>query len=325
MTFEKHLPHIRPFNEVFYRSCFFNCYFSVVRSFREELYPYLLNDIFSYQIDEDGYIHMDCTSVHNPEKLMNLQGIFAEKQSRCDELIENVKNDVLQEKPVIIWLDTHAQPYRPEYLSKHYRNCVLIFGFNDSDETASILENRYLDNLSYEIRKISYGDLIKGYTGFHDHFKPDPTFHSYAAFTHVSAQSSLREGADRYFRQNINQHADKVFAGLERLKMFVERLHTLGNTEKLLDSFNQVMNIKKVEQYRLSYLTVHDQKFGRLLTEIIQEWEKARYHAAKLFFSNGDMSDYEPRIKASLERILQLETDHCEWLMEACRKKERTE
>lgn len=327
MSVDKQIRHIQPYNDVFYRSCFFNCYFSVVRSFHEELYPYLLNDSYSYVTDKDGYLKMESMSVYNPEKLMNLQGIFTDKQFKNDDLILNLKKDLLQERPIIIWMDMYAQPYRSEYLSKHERNCVLIFGIQENEQKFTILENRYYDNLSYEIRQISFQDVKKGYYGFHDYFNPHHTFHSYAAFYHDSKQKKANalmfQDREVYFLQNMTKNIKIMFNGLESFKLFINRLHTITNSEKLLQSFNQIMNTKKIEQYRLSYLPSMDKNVIKLFNEMIQEWEKARYQAAKMFFSESHILDYATRIGEPLERIIQMEKEYLEWLVDAC-EKERT-
>ncbi|WP_258728748.1 BtrH N-terminal domain-containing protein [Bacillus atrophaeus] len=317
MKCEAYIPGIQPFNELFYRSCFFNCYFSVVRSFQQEMYPYLLNDIYSYQMDEEGYPIIERTEVHDPEHVMNLQGIYADKQSMSGNLITDIKQDILENKPVIIWLDTYAQPYRQEYMSKHNRNCMLIYGFHDAEQTVLAIENRYPDNLSYETRNISNHHLVKAYQAYHDYFQPPAAFHSYASFSYDPGRDcsrhSIFKDAGAYFVQNVTKYLERMLSGLASFSRFIDQFHSIRDSEKLLHSFNGILNIKKIEQYRLALLPA----FGQLTdvtADIIKEWETARHLAAKLYFSGGSSSGYEDRIKDSLKKVLELEAAHIECL-----------
>lgn len=317
MKCETSIPGIQPFNDLFYRSCFFNCYFSVVRSFQQEIYPYLLNDIYSYQLDEDGYPMIDRTEVYDPEYVMNQQGISADKQSVSSSLIDDVKRDVLKNKPVIIWLDTYAQPYRQEYMSKHSRNSILIYGFHDVDQTVLAIENRYPDNLSYEARNISYHHLAKAYQGFHSYFQPPAAFHSYASFSYDpdrdrSGQSIFKDAA-AFFVHNITEHVDRMLSGLASFSWFTEQFHSIRDSEKLLHSFNGILNVKKTEQYRFAFLPAFEQ-LAAVTSDIIDELEAARHLAAKLYFSGGSSSGYEDRIKDSLKKVLELEAAYIECL-----------
>lgn len=323
MTSEHRISGIVPFNELFYQSCFYNCYFAAVRSFDKELYPYLLNDIYSYQTDDDGYLSVRYSSVHDPENLMNLQGIYAEKQPMSENIITDIKKDIGRQKPVIIWLDTFSQPYRPEYMTKHYRNCLLVFGYDEADRTAAVLENRHFDNLSYEVKRISFHHLTRAYKGFHTFFTPPHTFHSYASFSYDAESdrtgSCMFTDADSYFARHLNQHKDELFSGLESFRYFTEQFRSLEDTEKMLQSFNRIIHAKRIEQYRLSFLSVQDD-FADLLSGIIEEWEAARHQTAKLFFSGQSDPDYQSRIIQSLKRITELESVHCERLADICAK-----
>ncbi|MHA6487223.1 cysteine peptidase family C39 domain-containing protein [Bacillus cabrialesii] len=317
MKCEAYIPGIQPFNDLFYRSCFFNCYFSVVRSFQQEIYPYLLNDVYSYQLDEDGYPIIDRTEVYDPEYVMNQQGISADKQSMSSSLIDDVKRDVLKNKPVIIWLDTYAQPYRQEYMSKHNRNSILIYGLHDANQTALALENRYPDNLSYEARHISYDHLAKAYQGFHRYFQTPAAFHSYASFSYDPGRDrsgqSLFKDAAAFFVHNITEHLDRMLSGLASFSRFTEGFHGIRDSEKLLHSFNGILNVKKTERYRLAFLPAYEQ-LAAVTSDIIDEWEAARHLAAKLYFSGRSSSGYKDRIKDSLQKVLELEAAHIECL-----------
>ncbi|MFB8733476.1 hypothetical protein ACEQPO_04720 [Bacillus sp. SL00103] len=65
----KQISGIHPYNDLFYRGCFFNCFFPIVKLYDQEVTPYLLNDQFAYGLTENGLLHIDWMSAHDPEKI----------------------------------------------------------------------------------------------------------------------------------------------------------------------------------------------------------------------------------------------------------------
>ncbi|OLP64684.1 hypothetical protein BACPU_22740 [Bacillus pumilus] len=318
----KQISGIHPYNELFYRSCFFNCYFPIVKMYEQEVAPYLLNDQFAYGLSEDGYLHMDWMSAHDPERIMNLQGIQVEKITQCANLIEQVKQDVMLNRPVIVWIDPYVQRGRKEYMTIHSRHSILITGFHEKQQTFNVLENRHLDNLSYEHQVLPYRDVQKGYDTFHEYFQPNNQFHSYAAFHFDPAKVSTERFADKtaYFLRNMYEQLAALGKGITALETFYEQFPQVNDIEALVTSFNQVINTKKVELYRLHLIKEEIPELVSGMERILAEWETARHQAAKLLFS-GDMSSrYQAKIKASLEQIIH---DEKNWLHELTSKCKR--
>ncbi|PCK22806.1 hypothetical protein CEY02_03125 [Bacillus pumilus] len=318
----KQISGIQPYNELFYRSCFFNCFFPIVKLHDQEVAPYLLNDQFSYGLTEDGFLQMDCVSTHDPERIMNLQGIQVEKITHCANLIEKVKQDVTLDRPVIVWVDPYVQRGRKEYLTTHSRHSILITGFSEKQQTFDVLENRHLDNLSYEHQVLPYGDVQKGYDSFHDYYQPNDQFHSYASFRFdpEKVSTELFDQKMAYFLRNMHGQLDAIEKGITALETFYEQFPKLDDIEKLVTSFNQVINIKKVELHRLNLMKEDIPELVRWTERILAEWEKARHQAAKLLFS-GDMSSrYQANIKASLEKMIHDEKNWLEVLANKCKR-----
>lgn len=318
----KQISGIHPYNDLFYRSCFFNCFFPIVKLHGQEVAPYLLNDQFAYGLTEDGLLQIDWMSAHDPEKIMNLQGIQVEKMTHCTHLIEKVKQDVRRDRPVIVWVDPYVQRGRKEYLTTHSRHSILITGFHENQHTFQVLENRHLDNLSYEHQVLSYGDVQKGYDTFHDHFQPNDQFHSYAAFHFdpVKVSTELFDQKTAYFLRNMHGQIDAIEKGITALETFYEQFPQWDDIEKLVASFNQIINTKKVEMYRLRLIKGDLPELFQWMESILAEWEKARHQAAKLFFSGEMSSRYQANIKASLLQIIQDEKKWLEMLKIKCKR-----
>ncbi|WP_199266360.1 hypothetical protein, partial [Escherichia coli] len=133
--------------------------------------------------------------------------------------------DVRRDRPVIVWVDPYVQRGRKEYLTTHSRHSILITGFHENQHTFQVLENRHLDNLSYEHQVMSYGDVQKGYDTFHDHFQPNDQFHSYAAFHFdpVKVSTELFDQKTAYFLRNMHGQIDAIEKGITALETFYEQ------------------------------------------------------------------------------------------------------
>ena len=99
---------------------------------------------------------------------------------------------------------------------------------------------------------------------------------------------------------------DAIEKGITALETFYEQFPQWDDIEKLVASFNQIINTKKVEMYRLRLIKGDLPELFQWMESILAEWEKARHQAAKLFFREMS-SRYQANIKASLQQIIQNE------------------
>lgn len=77
---------------------------------------------------------------------------------------------------------------------------------------------------------------------------------------------------------------DVIEKGITALETFYEQYPQLDDIEKLVASFNQIINMKKVELYRLNLIKGDLPELVGWMERIVSEWEKARHQAAKLLF-----------------------------------------
>ncbi len=113
---------------------------------------------------------------------------------------------------------------------------------------------------------------------------------------------------------------DVIEKGITALETFYEQYPQLNDIEKLVASFNQIINTKKVELYRLNLIKGDLPELVGWMERIVSEWEKARHQAAKLLFSGEMSSRYQANIKASLEQIIHDEKHWLEALAIKCKR-----
>ncbi|MFB8733477.1 hypothetical protein ACEQPO_04725 [Bacillus sp. SL00103] len=141
--------------------------------------------------------------------------------------------------------------------------------------------------------------MYRGYDTFHEHFQPNDQFHSYAAFYFDPDKLSteLFDQKRLISWRNMHGQIDVLEKGITALETFYGQFSQWDDIEKLVASFNQIINTKKVELYRLNLIKDDLPELVGWMERILAEWEKARHQAAKLLFSGEMSNNYKPILK----------------------------
>ncbi len=323
----KALAPMEPFNEVFYRSCFLNSLFPVLKHFNKSIIPFLINDtvVYSYKRGEMKNI-AEYLPVKPVEKLLEEADLSFSTKTDSSRLVEDIISAISKGCPVIVWIDCFYLPVRMDmYRKNHWDHCILVYGYDDKSETLNIIEHRHKDNLSYEKRVIKYRDLIDCCKGYLDNFyitKNDMPCYFEFYTSQENPVSSVDSGSTdeyrRIFSENMLKKKDTIFAGLETLKAFSEDFRhvvccepiLIKNAEGILAGLNDLINAKQVERYRLNKL--FGEGFGPLvlLDGIIDKWFSVRKVVAKYVFSS--VYKEESMIGAA-ETVSQIHTQEYEY------------
>lgn len=297
---------IKPYNEIFYKSCFFNCYFSIVKYLNQDILVYLFNDVNAYTLNSENLINIENIPFNDPEIIAKEQGIRYKKRHHSNNLIQDLKFDLKQKRPVLIWLDPYLQSNKNKLITNHRRHCVLIIGFDDEEQKFDIIDNKYLDNLSYERTQKTYIDIKSEYENFKNYFQPDDNFHTYTAF-----ESELENKVNKNindcimnYLENVNINIDKLEKGLSDLTEFMQNFSNEVNTFEFLESVNNIINVKKSERYRMNLIKKHPDIDVSYVNLIVKDWEKARYIIAKSYFRDEWDYQSEGHIKKLLNNII---------------------
>ncbi len=200
------LENIKPFNEVFYKTCFHNSLFPVLKHFDISLVPILANDIFVYSSPNEGEVLYDSGMANIADKTlyellndlgvtMNTQnhvcamardiippnedisllkqfsqyiGIKPKKEKKSTtDLLRDIKEALTNRRPVIIWVDCFYESIRNDtYNKEHWMHTLLIYGFDENKEVFFAIEHNFKENLTYKEQEISFKDILASYEGF---------------------------------------------------------------------------------------------------------------------------------------------------------------
>lgn len=320
----KVIENIVPFNELFYKNCFYNSLFPVVNHFNNSILPLCINEVIVY----DNYRQGDFDLIFNKhlarnkmEVVLAQMGIIINSSNYNEDFISNIIKAIDKNKPVILWVDPFYESIRKDtYGKKHDIHTILIYGYDNDKEILNIIEHKHRDTLSYEKCIISYEDISNAYKGYHENNEKRYKSPSYYEFSLNQLQEEGNKTIDYkdIFKTNIKERENELFEGLTKLSSFVDNLKIVFLEQKKLDilvepiiqSLNNIINEKNVEVYRLSILFGADNNVLRLLQECTDLWILVRAKLVKYNFTKRYRIDTFTELNLALDSILKLELNY---------------
>lgn len=317
---KKELFGIEPFNDIYFKSCFYNSMFPVVRYFNRDIDSFLVNEVMVYfkvQSKEQQELGMRYINLESEESLLRKIGISMLKKENCTNVVETIKAAIDRGCPVILWVDYFYASIREDvYMKSHGAHTWLVYGYNDVQKTFNIIEHKNRDSLSYEKTIINFQELTAAYQGYLDNFRNSADTFSYYEFdTNQDVSNNIEMDYYDIFTRNVRTKINEINEGLKQLKSFCETFEELTsskealaeNAELLLKNLNEIINIKNVEKYRAAHLfNGHDKQLD-IIFSIFDRWEFIRTKIGKFLYTsiyNGNMMAYS---KEKLEQIYELE------------------
>ena len=304
---EKALGGMEPFNDIYYKSCFYNSLFPVVKYFGKDVSAFLVNDIIAYTKESLKTIPFSAgyRSIKDENAILDQIGISAQAKKASEDIIRDITGSITRGNPSILWIDCYYEPIRTDtFQKKHLAHTWLVYGFNDMKRECSIMEHRHSDSLTYEKYILGYEDIVNSYKGFLNNLQSGmaefPSYSEYYTDTidKGSLSKSEKTGYLHIFADNYFRYRDVVLEGLEGLKPFLEYFSGLvtdenalsEHIEPLIDSINEVIKVKKVESFRARMVLAAKPDFARLMDEIAECWDSVRKRLARYMYT----SDYKP-------------------------------
>lgn len=321
------IDNIEPFNDIFYRSCYFNSFFPVVNHFGKSILPYLANDTAVYKADAQNPINLDVLYIPfvPMKELIAREGLALEEQSFDGEILNRIKTEIRKKNPVIVWVDCFYESFRTDLFQKqHWSHTILIYGFDDSKKEFLVVEHNFRDSLTYEKRTIPYDDMFNMCKGYAENFL------EIAKQPPLSIFSATQSGgtADYFedYRRAFLSKKDLVRGGINSLKEFAAAFEKIiadekeffANGDKIIASLNAVMNSKEAEKYKLEHLCVGSlDKLCEVQSDLTAKWANIRRLTAKLFYSGVYAEKSVGRIIEKLKEACESETDYIDFLTDS--------
>jgi hypothetical protein len=298
------LQGIEPFNEIFYKNCFYNSAFPIIKHYGRSIIPLLSNDILVY-INKSGKekaaLGVEYHSGRPVEELLIDSGLSFKTKTNYDDIVNALICSISLGRPVIIWVDCFYESIRADmYMKTHWDHTLLVYGYNLTNKTFNIIEHKHKDNLSYEKMTIGFDDMVHSSKGYFDNFaNQSETALSYEFACNGGIDySEIDKNGDHsnktVYVENIKNNKSIILQSFDHLNRFIEAFSVISqdNTlleiyaEELLNNLNEIINAKRVEKYKIENLFALESETLGIINEIIDRWTFMRGVIAKYVYSN---------------------------------------
>ncbi|CDZ24038.1 hypothetical protein CCDG5_0919 [[Clostridium] cellulosi] len=328
----KIIENIEPFNDIFYKLCFYNSFFPVVIHFGKSILPFLINDIAVYaKYPKDGErakLDMEYVPAIPIESVLSEEGMVLQTKNFSENIIGDITAALDENKPVIVWVDCFYESIRTDlYKNKHWSHTVLIYGYDEAEKTFNIIEHSFRDSLLYKKQVISFEDIYNMTRGYMEYFYSNEKQPVLYAFSKSKSSTAYDNSSNRYFqiyKNNILNNQNLMADRLECLKDFIfyfdriisDKNEFFKNGNKLIESFNSVINAKNADKYKFEKMANKNlANVYESLNEITEMWSDIRRVTAKIFYSEIYNYDKLYSVSQKLRSIYKKEREYIKLLV----------
>lgn len=284
MKSRKIIDNLVPFTDIWYNICFNHAFFPIVSYFGQNINYFLCYNVFSFQSKKTSMFPLlELTDLHcnTIVSLSTDLGITMQTQKTNDivnELIEAINSD----KPVILDVDCFYESFRLDaYQKKHFGHDILFHGYDKVSEVFYIIEHDFRESLQFKERTISFEDTKNAYYGYLENINDNNNFYTFSYNPNLNKVRNFNYS--EHYKNNYEQFIDTILSSETQILSFRDELiKNLETTdfEKyfpiLLESLNNIVNQKRIQQYSLLKIFSLPENLANQLDNTISIWSTIR-------------------------------------------------
>lgn len=283
------IDHIEPFNDIFYKSCFFNSLIPIVLYYEKDIRPIIINDICIYKkknpLNKEYILDICYIAQKDILDIIRSIGIDVRTKERSESVLSDIINAIKHGNPVILWIDCFYASIRSDvYEKKHLAHTWLIYGYDIEGKIFNIIEHSIKENLYYKKKVVSFDELQEAYNGYLSLYQKKNNELSYYEFARTKDSKEIFTDCRVTYKSYLMLNKERILTGLELLYHFIEDFQEYVFSEEqlnkkievLVESMNDIINAKRIEQYRIEKL--YSCKIGpyELINKILKNYQKIR-------------------------------------------------
>lgn len=145
---------VRPFNDFFFKSCYYQQLMVGIACFGVDRESILLN---AFTLIQSGF-NLNKESFLNEEKL---EKTIRYKRKHCNLDRAKLIHCIDKGYPVIMGVDCYYLESRPDtYQIQHVPHFILAYGYDLDKKEANVIDHRYQNSYDYQEKTISLGNLL---------------------------------------------------------------------------------------------------------------------------------------------------------------------
>ncbi|MBD8496930.1 non-ribosomal peptide synthetase [Paenibacillus arenosi] len=325
------LPNIEPFNDIFYKNCFYSSAFSMLKYFECDAVDLITDERCVYEYDRlQNRFRVEYVSLQSLDDTLAEKWVSMDTKMISQHIIADMQKAISNGRPVIIWIDCYYASIRADkYQHEHFPHTWLIYGYDETKQIAYIIEQLHSEHSVYEKRTVAFEEVVAAYNGYLQHlahmYTDIPSYYEF--FSSKEKESDMEEKNEIYRNRSTRyltlireselcRSADKD--SLQNLAQFIVDFEAMvSNLEllrdkaaQLIDNLNDVINGKRVEKYTLRTLFGEEWVGTRVISEIVDGWEAVRVIIARAHFSASYTHHSLAKAVTMLKSIERLEHEY---------------
>ncbi|BCJ94146.1 hypothetical protein acsn021_17150 [Anaerocolumna cellulosilytica] len=284
----KTMEQMQPFNDFFYRDCFYNSLFSIINYGKGDTSNILANEIQLYDyvpanILEVGIVTISVEPMNKILENMNIFYDWSEQKADPYEIYDALDHDM----PVIIMVDCFEESIREEYYHKeHLDHNLLIYGYDLEQKIFYIIEHSKKNRLDYKKKTIPIDVVLKASNAYIYHYqneKQDAAI--FYKFYQKQSKDGIKKNASTMFCENYLKYEVIIrmqFIKLDNIKdtlcKFIYNRKKLSECiDTITDEITNIINAKKIEQRKYKLFLNHT-GVNQLIESILNGWIAIRLY-----------------------------------------------
>lgn len=311
--------NIVPFNEYFYRSCFYNNLLTVLKNFEKNILEVLLNDKFIFVLrkqDDKFYLTVDYLSCLPLQQFLSKIGIqfscYDVKRISFESFI--IKKLTLG-RIMIIWVDNYFLPYKVNnYHQNHYLTTLIVYGYNVVEKEFLIIDTSDNQRLNYHQIAVKDTVLISAYGGIFN-FCESASVMPFMTLYNIDSKCNSTD-IDWKFQYAYGKM--KAQSKQDILKLISDLRYISGNVREREDDKEKELWIKGLneivlaEEARCRVLPLILEKDNTELVienNILNQWRKVRNICVKADYKNQWDINFFDKVICFMENIYKVENE----------------
>lgn len=309
---------IEPFREFIYKGCFYSALFPIIKKWNRNILQVVANELMTYEFNEKGNIMsltVNYQTIQELEQCLQNIGIHMNTTVKCTDVVKELKESIKKKKPVIICIDCYYSSIRKDmYQKEHWPHNILVYGFNDEEQSFNIIEHRNKESKGYQKMTIQYEDLKNAYEGYFetyshydilksnfydDVFDENKVFLTYFEFElkedKILDENEEKESIRDKRKSFMTEHKKEVQQSYQNMREFVDGFkEVVGQEEKLNEYCEDIVAIlNKIISHNIilsnmqQQLYAEDKQTETVLLEANECWQKIRNLLTKYLYAKS--------------------------------------
>jgi len=304
---------IQPYNDIFYKSCFYNSFFPITQWMNKNIYPHIANDLMTYDQENSGALRIEYTPFRDVKDIFKEEGYEINIKIKSENIVHELIESIQSNQPTIVWIDSFYENIRPDlYGVEHWKHSLLVFGYQKNEQRFAIMEHSNRDSLNYKLQWISFESMETAYNEFFNNAIPidnTPTFHSFSNYFQVK-----KSNWSELFTHNMFNHLELYKQGIDNLAKYVHFMKEMilhpymlqEHSNTIYTGINEIINAKQVEFMRFASFDSHIDRMN-LVNMLLESWKNVRTIFARYHFSRQKLTDGLFPIISILEDVISME------------------